>query len=133
MRVVIILLAAAIAGCTPVIQLYESVFAPPESCAVEKIQFTRDEGCFNDGSFEFCVANDAALLDSLHQSVPNVTCISSPGRARCDIQTQVLCMVSTDGLCRADQPGALTDDGWHLACSIAARPYIERIVATWYE
>jgi hypothetical protein len=127
------MLAALLTGCTPINQLYEVLFTWSASCPTEKIQFAQADGCLNDGSFEFCVTNGADLLGTLHERVPNMTCVPSAGRARCDAQTQVLCMVSTDGLCRADQPQALTDAGWQLVCSIAAQPYIERIVATWYE
>jgi hypothetical protein len=133
MRIVMTMLAFLMAGCAPISQFYAALFVSSEGCLTEKIQFTQDGGCLNDDSFEFCVANDAALLDTLNETVPNMTCIPSAGRARCDTETQVLCMVSTDGLCKADQPNVLTDEGWELACIIASQPYIEQLVPTWYE
>lgn len=133
MRPVIVLLVAMLAGCAPDNHIFEILFVLPRTCPTEKIQFVQADGCLNDGSFEFCVANDDDLLAVLYQSVPNMTCIRAGGRARCDLQTQVLCLVATNGLCQPNQPRALTDAGWELACNIASRPYIERLVATWYE
>lgn len=136
MRLLAALLAVLLAGCVPEYPFPVSWLAPPDSCSTEKIQFTQEDGCLNDGSFEFCIVNNNdALLSKLYETVPNMTCIRAGGRARCDLQTQMLCLVSTEGLCHAGQPQprALTDEGWALACNLASQPYIEKIVATWYE
>jgi hypothetical protein len=133
MRPLILLLAIVLTGCAPVNLLFDALFAPSAGCPTDKILFTQDEGCLNDGSFEFCVANDPELLNSLYVDVPNMMCIQAGGRARCDIQTQMLCMVSTEGLCEPNQPRALTAEGWELACNLASRPYIGTLVPTWYE
>lgn len=69
----------------------------------------------------------------IQTAVPQVICLRSGGRARCDTQREYLCLVSTEGLCSPTAPRALNDTGWQLACQIAEQPYVRQIVPTWYE
>ena len=108
--------------------------SPSASCPTHKIQFTQNTGCLNDGSFEFCIpADDPAALAEVLAIAPQTQCVRSSGRARCDTKTQVLCMVETTGMCRADLPDAMNDDGWRTVCDLAVLPFVREIVATWYE
>ena len=110
---------------------------PPDatapSCPAHKITFTQDTGCLNDGSVEFCIpAGDSAALAAVRKIAPGVSCIQAGGRAGCDLQTQRLCTVETLGMCTTYH-GAMTDSGWQTVCELAALPFVERIVPTWYE
>ncbi len=103
------------------------------SCPTEKIAFTQATGCQNDGSVEFCLpADDPAALDTVRQIAPEVSCQQAGGRAHCDLNTQILCLVETRGMCVAEY-GALTDAGWQTVCDLAALPFVKQIVPTWYE
>jgi hypothetical protein len=106
----------------------------PPACPAHKISFAQEEGCVNDGSIEFCLpADDLNALAAVREIAPQTTCMRAGGRARCDLEAQVLCLVDTKGMCRRDTPGAMTDAGWQTVCDLAALPFIERIVPTWYE
>ncbi len=99
----------------------------------EKIRFTQDTGCLNDGSVEFCLpAHDDAALIAVREIVPGVRCMQARGRAGCDLDREILCMVETSGLC-VEAYGAMTDAGWALVCEVAALDAVREIVPTWYE
>jgi hypothetical protein len=107
--------------------------SPPPTCPADKITFEQNTGCLNDGSVEFCVpANDLDALAAVREIVPDVQCGSMGGRARCDLDTEVLCLIETRGMCTAYH-GAMTDDGWQTVCKLAAMPFVREIVPTWYE
>ncbi len=103
-----------------------------DHCPVGKMHFTRATGCQNDGSFEFCLTDDPALIAEIEQMSPNISCQPGRGRAQCNAGSEYLCMVSTTGLCVAPR-GALNAVGWQLACDLAAQPVITELVPTWYE
>jgi hypothetical protein len=131
-----VLIAVVLAGCDRLPRLDHvnpPGRTPPPPCPTHKIRFTQDTGCQNDGSVEFCLAaGDLAALESVRALAPNVRCMRAGGRARCDLDTEVLCMVETRGLCIAHH-GALTDAGWALVCDLAALDAVREIVPTWYE
>lgn len=103
-------------------------------CPTHAIQFTQDTGCLNDGSVEFCIpANNPAALATVQQIAPGTTCHPWGGRARCDTTRELLCMVPTRGMCRTDDPRAMTGAGWATVCELAALPFVDQIVPTWYE
>jgi hypothetical protein len=128
------LIAAMLAGCDLLPRV--DPVNPPERtlpCPTHKIRFTQETGCMNDGSVEFCLAaGDLAALESVRALAPDVRCMRAGGRARCELDTEVLCLVETRGLCVA-QHGALTDAGWALVCDLAALDAVREIVPTWYE
>jgi hypothetical protein len=129
----LLIIALLLAGCQPLLSYLTANQAAPD-CAQNRIAFTQATGCQNDGSFEFCMpADDPAALEQVMALVPDANCISTPGRARCDMATQLLCMVPTDDMCHPDQPDALTTTAWQTTCQLADLPFVERIVPTWYE
>ncbi|WP_437818317.1 hypothetical protein [Sorangium sp. So ce1078] len=104
------------------------------SCPTQKIAFTRDTGCVNDGSVEFCLpTGDEALLARVRDIAPAIQAGSSRGRARCDVPAETLYLFPTgDAECVA-RHGALEDAAWDQVCRIAALPEVREIVPTWYE
>ncbi len=125
-----LVLALALSGCarTP----------PPTSDPEAKIAFSRESGCQNDGSVEFCVAKgDAALEAAIRRIAPSVTPAGGgAGRARCDTGREVLFFYPTasddPAVCTA-RGGALTERAWRELRALAALPEIRAIVATYYE
>lgn len=109
---------------------------PPEpaDCPAARIAFTQDEGCLNDGSFEFCIpADDPDAQAAVRVIAPAAACVQASGRARCDPTTERLCLVSTQGMCQAQSRGAMTDEGWRTVCALASLPFVRAVVPTWYE
>jgi hypothetical protein len=104
------------------------------TCPADKIRFTQETGCLNDGSVEFCLpADDPSALASVQRIAPGVTCLQARGRAGCDLHSQRLCLVETRGMCRPDATRAMTDAGWQTVCDLAALPFVGTVVPTWYE
>lgn len=102
-------------------------------CPTEKIAFTQETGCLNDGSFEFCVPiKTLEAMAQVKEIVPQAECGPHRGRAGCNTETELLCMVPVDRLC-VTYHGALNDAGWQIVCDLAALPQIRAIVPTWYE
>jgi hypothetical protein len=103
-------------------------------CPIDKIRFSQETGCQNDGAFEFCIpANDPEALAAVMEIAPDVGCGTMGGRAHCNLETELLCMVGTRLLCQPDKPDALTDEGWRTACRLASLPFVKEIVPTFYE
>ncbi|HEX3053556.1 MAG TPA: hypothetical protein VHP83_23050 [Aggregatilineaceae bacterium] len=131
-------------GCLPLILVIlaligvqlpgtHATLTPPPACPTAKITFTQADGCHNDDSFEFCLpANDPAALAAVQAIAPNVECIGSRGRARCNIPDEVLCLVNTKGMC-VERHGAMNDTGWQTVCELASLPLISKVVPTFYE
>jgi hypothetical protein len=127
-----LLMVGLLTGCTaPFLAALQSAMI--DDCALDEIQFTQATGCLNDGSFEFCLANDATLIAEIEQMSPNIACGRGRGRAQCDLETEVLCSVSTDNLCLEPDSYVMSAAGWRLTCAIAAHPAVDELVPTWYE
>jgi len=108
--------------------------APEPACPADKIAFTQETGCLNDGSVEFCLpADDPSALSAVQRIAPAVTCLQAHGRAGCDLHSARLCLVDTRGMCRSDAPRAMTDAGWRTVCDLAKLPFVRKVVPTWYE
>jgi hypothetical protein len=121
----VLILAACVVPCP------RAPTEAPSRCSIDRISFTQDTGCLNDGSVEFCVpAHDPAALAAVHHIAPDVTCMRAGGRARCDTTTEILCRLPTT--CQ-DHHGALTDSRWQTVCDLAALPFVRQVVPTWYE
>ncbi|WP_437635507.1 hypothetical protein [Sorangium sp. So ce854] len=107
---------------------------PAASCPTQKLAFTRDTGCVNDGSVEFCLpAGDEALVARVRDIAPTILAGSSRGRASCDVPAETLYFFPTgDAECVAPH-GALEEAAWSKLCRIAALPEVRAIVPTWYE
>ncbi|HET9987053.1 MAG TPA: hypothetical protein VFQ65_00995 [Kofleriaceae bacterium] len=99
----------------------------------DKLKFTYETSCGNDGGVEFCIsANDAATLGAVTAVSSTITCNAGGGRAMCNATPGLLlCSYPTSypGQCIA-QYGAMTDQVWTDMCQLAALPQITEIVAT---
>jgi hypothetical protein len=104
------------------------------ACPTEKLAFTKETGCQNDGSVELCLpTGDDALLARVRDIAPTIAAGSSRGRARCDVPAETLYFFpTTDAECVA-RHGALNDAAWDRLCRLAALPEVRAIVPTWYE
>jgi hypothetical protein len=100
-------------------------------CPEEKLAFTRQTGCENDGSVEFCVPSEDATLLSTIQTIACRYLSPSSGRAGCDLDSEVLCFYPTAESCQ--ECGELCAGAWLQICQIAAHPQISAVVATRYE
>jgi hypothetical protein len=135
MRAVIVirglLLTLILAAC--VIPCPRAPAETPPLCPTDKIAFTQDTGCLNDGSVEFCIlADDPAALAAVWDIEPDVTCMRAGGRARCDTSTEILCLLPTRKQCPTYHD-ALPDSRWQTVCDLAALPAVRQIMPTWYE
>lgn len=135
-----ILLGACLSSCTaappstPGESDVEGPLSPAASCPRHELAFTKDTGCLNDGSVEFCLpTGDEALLARVRDVAPTIQAGSSRGRAGCDVPAETLYFFPTgDAECVAPH-GALEDGAWDTLCRIAALPEVRAIVPTWYE
>lgn len=104
------------------------------ACRGDKMTFTQKDGCQNDGSVEFCVpAADAGLLAAVQRIAPSLRCNRGGGRARCDLNAELLCLFPTGEAECVARHGALKDAAWTQLCQIAALPQVRQIVPTWFE
>jgi hypothetical protein len=109
---------------------------PAPTCPASQITFTQEEGCTNDGSVEFCIpADDPGALAAVQDIASSVECMGSRGRAGCDLDTEILCLVEVRDHCLSDRasPRGLDDAGWDMVCELAGLPFVREIVPTWYE
>jgi hypothetical protein len=109
---------------------------PTPTCPASQITFTQEEGCFNDGSVEFCIpADDPGALAAVQKIAPGVECMGSRGRAGCDLTSEILCLFEVRSHCLfdSDGPRGLDDAGWGTVCELAGLPFVREIVPTWYE
>jgi len=108
--------------------------APAAACPTSELQFTKETGCLNDGSVEFCLpSGDEALLAEVRAIAPTVEVGSSRGRAGCNLPAETLHFFPTSGAECVAHHGALVDAAWDKLCRIAALPEVREIVPTWYE
>ena len=99
----------------------------------DKLEFTYESSCGNDGGVEFCIpANDATTLAAVTAVSSTITCNAGGGRAMCSATPGLLlCSYPTlyPGQCTT-QYGRMTDKVWADMCQLAALPQITRIVQT---
>jgi hypothetical protein len=134
------LLLAALSSCTPAappLPGEEHAGASPSpaaSCPTHKLGFSKETGCRNDGSVEFCLkTGDEALLTRVKEIAPTIVAGASRGRAGCNVPAETLYFFPTrEDECAAPH-GALGDAAWDRVCRIAALPEVRSIVPTWYE
>ncbi|MCP3140227.1 hypothetical protein [Pyxidicoccus xibeiensis] len=112
--------------------------APPErpapECPLHELAFTRETGCQNDGSVEFCLpTGDDALVARVKALAPTVRAGTSRGRAGCDTSRETLYFFPTEATECVSHHGALTPAAWDAVCRIAALPEVRAVVPTWYE
>ncbi|MDY7231469.1 hypothetical protein [Hyalangium rubrum] len=107
--------------------------APAPACPTEKLRFTRETSCRNDGSVEFCLPKDAQVVERVRRLAPEIQGpMGGAGRIRCDLSREDLYFFPTDNRC-LEPHGALTDEAWASLCRVAADPAISGIAPTWYE
>lgn len=108
--------------------------AAAPSCETRKILFTRENGCQNDGSVEFCLPKDSAVVAKARQIAPAIRAKEGRGRAGCHRSRSTLYLLPTapPAMCEPNQR-AMTEAGWNQVCRLAALPEVERIVATRFE
>ena len=140
-----VLVVGVIAGCnhgavTAIDASPASIDAPtpdPPGCKTDKLHFTRDTGCANDGSVEFCIPdNNSQLRSALAMIEPAIGCAPGGGRANCSASPGLLLCTyhtSVPGQCRMADHGAMTDAAWADMCAIAAFAAITEIVPTFAE
>ena len=103
-------------------------------CPAHKLAFTKETGCQNDGSVEFCLpSGDDALVARARAIAPTIQAGQSRGRAGCDIPAETLYAFPTGEAECVERHGALVDDAWDRLCRLAALPEVRAIVPTWYE
>ncbi len=96
------------------------------------MRFTQATGCQNDGSVEFCLPRDEAVVRRVRALAPELRGpVGSAGRARCDLTKEDLYLFPTSEACQ--QPGGLPEEAWSRLCRVAADPAVVHIVPTWYE
>ncbi|MDI1475053.1 hypothetical protein [Polyangium sp. y55x31] len=114
-----------------------SVDAPTNlasSCPTNEISFTKETGCMNDGSVEFCLpTGNEALVARVREIAPTIEAGSSRGRAGCNLPAETLYFFPTGEAECVARHGALVDAAWDKICRIAALPEVRKIVPTWYE
>lgn len=102
-------------------------------CRPEKMTFTQQTGCDNDGSDEFCLPQ--TLVAAVQTINPAVKCGGGTGRAMCDPSVEQLCLFPTvdAATCVSPPGGALTETGWAELCQISVLPEVRKIVPTLFE
>ena len=103
----------------------------------EKVEFTQDQGCANDGFVEFCLPDgDEVAFANVQAVAPTAECfphLEISGRAGCDPAVEYLCMLPIDPDWCVSTFGAMTDDGWRRICDLAGVPAVAQIVPTFFE
>jgi hypothetical protein len=103
------------------------------TCPTQKIRFTKETGCRNDGAVEFCLpGNDKKLRAAVKGIAGNVV---NRGRQKCELKTERLFFLPVDvesGSC-VERRGAMTDRAWGQVCALARLPKIRSIRQTIHE
>jgi hypothetical protein len=111
----------------------------PNGCMgpdLQKIKFTREQSCNNDGSVEWCIPdNDAQLMTILTNISSTIHCALGGGRAGCFTPSgRLLCTYPTSfpDQCLSYR-GEMKPEVWDDICQVAAQPQITEIVPTIFE
>ncbi|MEO7096701.1 MAG: hypothetical protein ABI175_25815 [Polyangiales bacterium] len=142
-----LLVATCLAGC--VTGNSQPPSSPPDAsptpdapiartCATgheEKLQFTLETACSNDGSVEFCISDaNPDLFARVTAVSANISCAAGGGRAQCHTPGQLLCFYPTAFPTQCNAPhGGATMATWGEICQLAAVPEIAQIVATVFD
>ncbi|WP_394843209.1 hypothetical protein LZC95_39935 [Pendulispora brunnea] len=103
-------------------------------CPTQKLAFTQEHACDNDGSVEFCLeATDTAAQNAVRALAPDVQFQpGSRGRARCSASQTLTLIPLNERDCPAHH-GPASNEAWSRLCALAALGQVREIVATWYE
>lgn len=130
--------------CTGVVidaALSDTVIFPdvPDECmgaGRQKIKFTREQSCGNDGSVEWCIPdNDAQLVTTLANISSTIACAPGGGRAGCFTPSgRLLCSYPTSfpEQCLSAH-GEMKPEVWDDMCQVAALPQVTEIVPTIFD
>jgi len=101
-------------------------------CRTDKIEFTQQTGCANDGSVEFCLpAPDAAALAEVLAIDATIFCEwGSSGRVGCNTLTEQLCLLPANCL---GNTAPMSNASWQTVCQLAALDVVAKIAPTFYE
>ena len=104
------------------------------ACPANKLAFTQEHACDNDGSVEFCIdATDPAAQNAVRALAPDARFQpGSRGRARCSA-SQTLTLIPLSERDCPTHHGAASNEAWSRLCGLAALGPVREIVATWYE
>jgi hypothetical protein len=143
MRYVGLIVAGLVAGCgdedcckAGVDAAHDAPVIPPDTLDVcagpgrEKIQFTREASCGNDGAVEWCIPDsDPELVATLAAISSTIHCAPGGGRAGCYTGGKLLCSYPTHypDQCLA-RWGEMKPEVWDDICQVAAQPQITAIV-----
>jgi hypothetical protein len=130
--------------CTGVVidaALHDTQILPdvPDDCAGagrQKIKFTREQSCANDGSVEWCIPdNDAQLVTTLAGISSTISCAPGGGRAGCFTPSgRLLCSYPTSYPDQCSSSGGeMKPEVWDDICQVAALPQITEIVPTIFD
>jgi hypothetical protein len=104
------------------------------TCRWEKIAFSQETGCRNDGAVEFCIPANNQVAEAQVKAIDStLLCnrLSGGGRAECGT-TERLCMLFfSRERCPWGDP--MPDDLWRSVCQLAALDVVANIVPTFYE
>jgi hypothetical protein len=111
-----------------------SIDSTPSICTSgdrSKIKFTKDQGCSNDGSVEFCIPmGNATVMSSVTSISASITCAAGGGRAMCT-GSELLCFYPTTAPDQCvETHGAMTEAAWSDMCELSAIPEIDQILPT---
>jgi hypothetical protein len=98
--------------------------APPP-CPVEKINFTKETGCQNDGYVRFCVPEGKKVRAAIKRIAPTA---EKRSEQKCS-EKEVLYFLPIgveQGSC-VERGGAMTDKAWNQVCALARLPQISGI------
>jgi hypothetical protein len=104
----------------------------PPRCPGEKIHFTKETGCRNDGYVEFCVPEaDKKLRAAIKRIAPTG---ENKGHQRCGANELLFFLpVDVDSGSCVERWGAMTNRGWNQVCALARLPRIAGIRPTRFE
>lgn len=105
-------------------------------CPGEKLKFSREASCLNDGSVEFCIPdNEPSLLTQISAISSTIRCTPGGGRANClRMPGLLLCSYPTRFPAECiSLHGAMTEAVWSDICAIAEFPQVLEIVPTFFE
>lgn len=106
--------------------------AVEHSCKTQKIRFTQQTGCANDGSFEFCLpVGDSVAKEKILKIDRSISCELGPGgRAECHRESQQLCTFRIPvGQC-TNWKSPLPEEVWKIVCQLAELEAVPMIVHT---
>ena len=93
-----------------------------QPCPEEKINFTKETGCRNDGYVQFCAADNKRARAAIKRIAPKA---EKRTERHCDEgQTLFFLPVGVEQRSCVERWGAMTDKGWNQVCALARLPEV---------